>query len=135
MSFNLHLQCFCNQKPAPFDRAVFDEIFGPYIVERSAGFVRIQYPNRGGGADTYVEDTPSLDHMMFSHWGGDMFLDGMYELIKRTKSVIYWPNVERMSAVTDHETLTHLPTWLTDEECHPIVAKNWREITDAIARS
>jgi len=134
VSFDIFLQCFRNQELAGFDRAVFDEIFGPYIVERDETFVRLCYPDRGC-ADIYVRDTPTIDSMMINHFGGEMFFEGLYELAQRTGSLIHWPSEEDASVVTDRETWTHIPTVFTNEDAHPTLASNWRQMVDAIERS
>jgi hypothetical protein len=134
MSFDIFVQCFRNKEPATFKRAIFDEIFDSFVVDQRKHFLRVRYPD-GSGSDIYVDDDDNLESIMFNHCGGDAFFEALYLLAKRTKAVIFWPNVDHISVVTDAETLQHLPSKFVDEDGRPEVVSNGEAITDAIRRS
>src|SRR5258708_810802 len=101
MSFDIFLTHFKNGEVTTFKRAVFDQLFGVFAVgPREHRFMRVQFPD-GGGADIYVDDEGDLAGMMFNHCGGDSFYDALYELIRQTGSVVFWPGVGRTSVIAD----------------------------------
>ena len=132
MSFDVFLQCCRDGEPAKFPRAIFEEIFGPYIASRSAHFVRVEYPDRAC-ADIYLGDEESIDGMMFNHFGGDAFFDGLYSITDRVEGVVLWPDAAPNCAVTDVATLIHLPEDLI-RTCGPaIVVGDGKAMKDAVS--
>lgn len=112
MSFDIFLRRFRNGEAAPFRRADFEEIFGPYVCSRETRFVCVEFPD-GGGSDVYIDDGDTW-HLMFNHCGGDSFFAALYELAARTQSVIFWPDDPPRAAATDAATLQHLPPEFTE---------------------
>lgn len=134
MSFDIFVQCFRNHEVATFKRAVLEEIFGPYVVDRRPSFMRAEFPDRGGGAEIYSDDEDDLDSVMFTHGGGDPLFDAIYRLVDRIKGVVYWADLPPCCAVTDAATLSHVPVDFI-EGCGPaVVAKSGAEIIAAIQR-
>jgi hypothetical protein len=133
MSFDIFLQCFRNGKSATFERAIFDESFPAYFVdrERYPGLMRIEYSD-GGGADIYVDDGDHVGGMMFNHCGGDAFFDALYELARQTGSVIFWPGVGRTSVIADPTMIRHLPADLIESCGEPVLVHDRVGIMEAI---
>jgi hypothetical protein len=107
-----------------------------YKSDRS--FMQVEYPD-GGRADIHVSnldedvlqsasagkliapeeiddvleraqgDPNFIQHVGFTHCGGDAFFQGMYELASRTKSVIHWPDEDAIFVYTEDAVLKELP--------------------------
>ena len=135
MSFDIFVARFQDAKPTQFKRACFEEVFGKFIVERETHFVRLRYPNQGGGAEVYIDDADDIESVMFNHCGGDEFWEGVYQFAKRIDGVIWWPNIEHISAVASADLLRHLPARFVDQDAHPTVIANGHELVEAIGRS
>jgi hypothetical protein len=133
MSFDIFVARFRDAKPSAFKRASFEKVFGKFIAEQRTDFVRLRYPN--GGAEVYVDDTDDIGSVMFNHCGGDAFWEGVYQFAKEIDGVIWWPNVDHISAIASADILQHLPAMFVDEEAHPTVIANGQELLDAIGRS
>jgi hypothetical protein len=54
-------------------------------------------------------DPAFVQNVTFSHCGGYMFFDGLYELARRTSSVISLPSRQSAIAVTDEAVLHDVP--------------------------
>ena len=131
MSFDIFLAHFQNGEVTSFKRDVFDELFDAFVVgRRDAGFMRVRFPD--GGADIYVDDTELLSGMMFNHCGGDEFFDALFELARRTSSVIFWPGIGRTSVIADPAVLSHLPADFIKSCGEPVLVHDRDGITDAI---
>lgn len=102
------------------------------------GFMQVAYPD-GGQADMHLSnldaevldsasagglippeeigdvleraqgDPNFIQHVGFTRCGGDAFFQGMYELARRTRSVIHWPAEDSIFVYTDDSTLKELP--------------------------
>jgi hypothetical protein len=135
MSFDIFVQKFRGAKPVSFQRSVFDEIFGQFIVDRQHHFLRLRYPDQGGGAEVYIHDGPELDSMMFNHCGGDMFFRDLYELMKRARAVVHWADLPPNCVIPDEAMMKELPQDFIKAVKTPSVVHNGREIVEAIGRS
>ena len=130
MSFDIFLQCMRNGNVATFNRSIFEELFGAYVVARRPGFMRVDFNHipetpspveesdnvcrivdltKIDGGEIYVDDSDEIDGGMFNHCGGDRFWQALYELARRTGSVIYWPAEGPASAVADEAIIGHMP--------------------------
>jgi hypothetical protein len=134
LSFDIHLQCFRNGKPATFKRALFEEIFGRGAVNLSLPLTDVRYPD-GSGAQIYGADgADDISSLMFNHCGGATFYDRLYELAHRTRSAVLWPFGNPQSAVTDAKTIAGSPG-LWEEPLGPaIVVTSGRELAEGIQR-
>ena len=135
MSLDFFVDCFANGQPKAFKRSAFDSIFGEYVVERTVGFSRLRYPDQAGGAEVYIDDADEIGCVMFNHCGGDLFWQGVYELVKAIDGVIWWANVDHISAVASVDVLKQLSAIFVDENANPAVIANGQELVEAIGRS
>lgn len=133
MSFSIFLQCFRDREPATFERAVFEEIFGQGAVDARFPLTDVNYSD-GSGGEIHGGEDDHIQHMMFSHCGGDRFFDALQELLARTKSVVFWLGTGRQIAVADRAVIDHLPSGFDDMGPAYIVSSG-RELQTAIAES
>ena|SRR5579863_3815512 len=132
MSFDIFLAHFENGEVRTFKREIFDRLFGAFTVGTpEPKFMRVRFPD-GGGADIYVENKSDLSGMMFNHCGGDAFYDALYELIRQTGSVVFWPGVGRTSVIADPAVVEHLPANFIESCGQPVLVRDKNGITDAI---
>jgi hypothetical protein len=96
--------------------------------------MRLEYPDRGG-ADVYIDDGDDIMGPTFNYCGGDAFWQGVYELLKRTRSAIFWPALGPSCVVTDEATLAHLSADFLKSVGKPTIVHSGAEIADAISRS
>ena len=63
----------------------------------------VEYADGSGGAIYRggYKDGEDTSHMMFNHYGGDAFFADMYELARRTRSIIFWPDENPIYLYTD----------------------------------
>lgn len=99
MSFDIFLACVRKGEEEPIPREVFDSIFAPHdthphLRASDPGYMVVEYPDGSGGC-IYCggyKDGKDASHMMFNHCGGEAFFNDMYELARRTRSIIFWPD-------------------------------------------
>jgi hypothetical protein len=63
----------------------------------------------GDVLDRAQGDPNFIQHIGFTHCGGDAFFQGMYELASRTGSIIHWPDEDSIFVYTDDTVLKELP--------------------------
>ena len=132
MSFGIFLQCYRDGKSVEFSRSFFEEIFGSNAVRPNFPLSTVDYPDGSGGEIYGGEDDP-ITCLMFNHCGGEMFFAAVHELAHRTGSVIFWADRPPCIAVTETETIAHLPGGFEDMGPAQIV-KNARELIEYIGR-
>ncbi len=128
MSLDIHLQCFRNGEPATFKRTLVEEIFGRDAVNYRPPLTNVSYAD-GGGAEIYgADDGDDIQSLMFNHFGGKSFFNALYELARQTKSVVLMVTETLPVAVTDQETIAHLPAGFTDGLSSPVIVSSGREL-------
>lgn len=134
MSFDIFMQPFRNGQPAPFDRSLIKEAFGPDAKVGDGEISDIVYPE-GDRAEVFGAEEPTIQSgLMFSHAGGDRFFEGLWRLAERTGSIIYWPDEGPQCAVTNADTIKHIPTEMLETIGPAEVVHNGRELSAYIAR-
>jgi hypothetical protein len=150
MSLDLFLVCLRNGEPAAFKRAIFDDIFGPHIVSADKSFVRVRFPGDRepklsgngcdvvdmstiDGSDIYVGEGDEIDNAGFNHFQGEGFFEALYELARRTGSLIFWPAEGPSLAVTDEATLKHLPAGLLESDGPAQIVGSGRELEEYLS--
>lgn len=133
MSFDIFMHAFRDGEPAKFKRAMFDEVFGASLTANEDGFASAAFPDDSGG-QMFFGDGDEIDGVMFNHCGGEAFSNAMYELMKRTGSVIFWPGSGGY-VVADRAVVAHLPPGMMDESDKLTVVSSGPEIFDAITAS
>jgi hypothetical protein len=142
MSFDIFLQCFRNGEPEPIPREVFDAIFAPqdahsHLREKDPGYIVVGYPDGSGGA-VYCggnKDGKDTSNMMFNHCGGEAFFNDMYELARRTRSIIFWPSENPIYLYTDPSVPAELKGMEYFEEARSVLIRCGADIDKAIASS
>jgi hypothetical protein len=125
MSFDIYLQCFRSGECTYFKREIFEAIFLPHskyvaVYRKDPSFLRVDYPD-GSGSDIYCGHDADINHLTFNHGGGEPLFESMYELAKRTRSVIYWPGDTPCAVVTEESTRNDLPDDFPDRHIAPVV--------------
>lgn len=136
MSLDIFLHCYRNGEPATFKRALAEEILSRDAIDYCSPLTDVNYLD-GSGARIYGADAGDDIHdIMFAHCGGAMFLDTLYELADRTRSVIYWPFGSPLCAVTNATTIEDLNPGFREKPLGPpFIVTSGREIYEAILRS
>lgn len=137
MSFDIFIIKFKNKEVIPFKRAIFEDIFGRYVVQRGSfvpGFVRIVYPDQGG-ADIYIQDSDEIGSAMFNHCGGTQFFEDLYEFMRRAELALYWFDLPPCCAIPNEAMMADLSADFLETVHTPSVVHNGKEITEAFGRS
>jgi|SRR5215472_4872999 len=135
MSMTLYVVCIEEIGQPTFERALAHKILGRGALKpgHDLGY-RVDYPD-GSGGDISCGEGDSLEGIYFSHFGGEMFFDRVWELADRIGALIFWPAPGPSNALTRTELLDRLPSELRDEEQRPIIVRSGKEICDAIEGS
>lgn len=72
---------------------------------------------------------------MFNHCGGEAFFADMYELARRTRSVIFWPDPESIYVYTDETVPAELRGMPFFEEARSVLVHSGADIIKAIKAS
>jgi hypothetical protein len=132
MSFDLTLMCFRNGESATFKRSLVEEIVATGAVNPTFPLTSVEY--RDGGGDIYGANRgDDIDHLMFNHFGGDTFMQRIWELADRTGSFFVWPDVGRSVAVTRAETMKHIHADIENDHKPPFIVRSGNELADAIS--
>lgn len=126
------MQCFRDGELVPYDRAIFDEIFGPWVFAREENLLEVSFADGSGGA-VYVDDTPEIGSIAVNRGGGEAFTAALFELMKRTGSLLHWPGGGCL--VTDPSLVNCLPQDWVEHLGTPIVISQPSEIWVRIAES
>lgn len=134
MSLDIHLQCFRNGEPATFKRALAEEIFSRDAIDFRPPLTNVTFAG-GGGAEIYgADEEDDIQSLMFTHFGGKTFFDALYELARQTKSVAFMVTKVLPVAVTDAETISHLPLGFTDGMSSPVIVSSGHELEACLYR-
>lgn len=131
MSFEIWMSCWRDQECAILDRDEFERVFSGHVVVREPRFVRVRFPD-GGGGDIYMSDGERCSGFTVNRPGGNDLLDAMVMLAGRTGSVIYWLGKPPCMAVTDVAVVPHLPIDMVQRIGPPITVRNGADLMEAI---
>jgi hypothetical protein len=122
-------------RPSPIRRAVIEREFGPFISSRSENFVRVEYDG-DGTADIYLKDEGEIDGFMISRPPNTpAFWQSVFDILRETRSVLYWPGGGQSSLVVIAEVIEHLPPDFIEALGKPVVVTSFAQIPDRIAAS
>jgi hypothetical protein len=133
MSFDIFVIKFSNKEVMMFKRSIFEDIFGPHVIQRDP-VIRIAYPDRSG-AEIYVQDGDEIGSAMFNHCGGDMFFQDLYEFMKRGNLALYWADLPPCCAIPNEAMLADLSEAFLKSVHTPSIVHSGRDIVAAIGRS
>jgi hypothetical protein len=133
MSFEIFMECYRHGQPASFDRALIHEAFGSDARIGDGEIDSIVYPE-GDRAEVFGADEPIIEGLMFNHASGDRVFDGLWRLANQTRSIVYWPGEGSQCAVTNAETLQHIPAEMLEDIGPARIVRTGRELADYIAR-
>jgi hypothetical protein len=135
MSFDIFVQRFEHGTPAPIPRAAVDREFAPVTQSRSDDFRQAAYDD-GGTADIYLKDEGDIDGFMVSRPpNSPAFWTSIFNILRDTRSVLYWPGGGQASLVVSPEVIDHLPPDFIEALGKPSVVTQAAEIPDRIATS
>lgn len=136
MGLEIYLYCYRKCEPATFKRALAEEILSRGAIDYRLPLYNVNYAD-GSGAEIFSPDEGTEIHsLMFGHCGGARFLDSLYELAERTRSLVMWHFGSPLCAVTHAEDIPDLPMGIREEPFGPpFVVASGREIYEAILRS
>lgn len=85
-------------------------------------------------ASTYCGDDPEIDSVMFNHFGGKCFFDFLFELMRSSDAVLFWPasSTSWVSVVAQPHVAKALPADMAAEIGTPYVITSGDEIRSAI---
>jgi hypothetical protein len=110
--FPIRVAYYQNGRWATYKRAVFAEVFAEATIEPRGARQRLQFRD-GSGADiafgTPIGYDDDVFAVTFERFSGRSIMDAMFELARRTRSIISWPSDQSYAAVTDLDILDHLP--------------------------
>lgn len=134
MSLDLLLMCFRDGEPATFNLAIAESIFARGAVDWRVPLTGVRYANGGRATIDYgvADNEDDVQYMMFTHFRGSAFFDALYELARQTRSVLLLIVENNAIAVTDHETIDHLPPGFADGQRTPVIVSNSRELVDCL---
>ncbi|HKX06956.1 MAG TPA: hypothetical protein VJN67_02125 [Stellaceae bacterium] len=135
MGLDLFLHCYRKGEPATFKRALAEEILSRDAIDYRPPLHDVTYAD-GSRAQITGADDEDVHDLMFTHCRPGTFLERLYELANRTRSVVLWPFGSPESAVTDTETIAEVPSAFREEPFGPpFIVGSGREIYEAILRS
>jgi hypothetical protein len=126
MSFDVFVDRFEAGRSIGACMDVFQRVLGPFETERDGSFRRLSFGD-GADADAYVRG----DAHMFNHFGGTQFFDCLFEYIRQSRGVAYWPGEKCSAAIADHALFAELPSDMI-EALHPVVVGSGAELRQAI---
>jgi len=96
---------------APLDESAMENIFGQHAPQKRDGCWIVDLGNREGG-ELYYDAGDSC--AMFAHFGGPRLIALIFEFLKQTGTVAYWPDEAPCGAVADVRALATLPQDMVD---------------------
>lgn len=106
----------------------------PEAYAKDPGYLTVEYPD-GSGGSIYCSHYEDEGHIMFNHCGGDAFFNDMYELARRTRSIIFWPDAEPFYLYTDESVRAEVKGIDYFEEGRSRLVRSGFEIGEAIRTS
>lgn len=134
MGLDIYLFCFRNCEPATFERKLAEEILSRGAIDVRTPLYAVNFAD-GRGAEIFAPDEGAeIDHLSFGHCGGSAtFLDRVYELAERTRSLVIWHFGSPLCAVTHTEDIPELPLAFREAPFGPpFVVTSGRGIYEAI---
>ena len=141
MSSELFLQCFKNKRLQALPVTEIERIFGADITSRGededGGADSLwRVDNRQGGRSLVhlrrtVDDHSQVTGLMLNGATGAVF-DRLFELIRETQSVVYWPGGTRYVVADDIDLSTHLPDNFLDIFPTRLAVRNGAEFEERV---
>jgi hypothetical protein len=127
MSFDLFLMCARDGEQSSFKRELYEEIMRRDALAPPPDRLDLEYADESGGCVNGDEDE-DIASLMFNHFGGDTFMERLWELADRTGSFFVWPGEGRTIAVTRAETISHIFHGLAESLGPPFVVRSGKEL-------
>jgi len=133
MSFDIFLGCMKNGESATFPRALVETAFAPFIESRSDRSWKLT----DSLADVWIQAGPEIYGFTVSRPPGDEhpFWQALFDLMRQTQSVLYWPSDGPASVVTDEAVIAHMPAEMIEIVGPVIVVETPLEIGECIRNS
>ncbi len=133
MSFDIFLGNFKNGASEPFPRSIVEEAFSRYIEQRETLGWILRFPD-GGRADISIDNTPMIRGLGVNRPPtSDTFWEGMFYILQRTTSVLFWAGDGCVVASSD--VVPELPRDLISSVGAPTVVTRPEQILATIQRS
>jgi hypothetical protein len=130
MSFTIYIGAFRDHELFDYDPTIVEEVFAPLIATRGSFGWALKV-----GGFVSIDDAPKINHFSVDRPPGSAaFWVGLVEIMRRTPSVVYWPDEGRTSCVADQALIAHLPPDMVEALGEPFVVSNGEEITNAIKK-
>ncbi len=141
MSSEIFLQCFRNKRVHYFPVTALERAFGEDIASRDEdedggadSLWRVD-DRRGGRSVLHLRraegDQSQVTGLMLNGAAGAVF-DRVFELIRDTQSVMYWPGGTRYVVADDVDLTTHLPDNFLDIFPTPLAVRSGAEIEERV---
>ena len=135
MSDPLLITCVAGRAASTFARNLFEEIFCRHAIAPKLPLLEVTYLD-GGATEIYGGDEDPIETISFHRFGGDTFWAAIFELARRTGSVVYWPGEPPWAAIVDSLIVEELPEGFKEpENGQPILAANPKELEQCFIRS
>lgn len=130
MSLDIFMQAYRSGEPTTFKRMVMDQVFGANLSINEDDFARVGFTD-GSGGQMFFSEGDDLHGVMFNHCGGEAFWNALFDLLKRTGSVLFWPGGGGY-LVADMAVVAHLPRGMVAESDTVTLVTSGTEIFKAI---
>src|SRR5579862_4949053 len=106
MSFNIYLSKFVGAVGTKFPISIVESAFGQYAKERDPTRWVLTFED-GSGCEMYVRDGTEVTGFMIAGPSGPLaFSAALFEVLKQSSGVIFWPNG---CVVADASVIPDLP--------------------------
>jgi|ERR1700728_176149 len=141
MSFSIYLSTMNNTDGNMFDRAVVERAFKEIAVDQVGSYWNLRSPDGHiASATIFIKDQPKISWFSAnrppSYSGFPKFWNAMFEILRQTRTIIYWPAAEGphpRCCVADLTLVPDLPSDLTNALGKPAIVSSGAEIEAAIA--
>lgn len=130
MGNNLWLQKWENGAWVALDMDALADVFGQHTSSRDGSCWVLDLGD--GGGELYYR--PGDNSAMFAHFGGARLIALIFDYLKRTCSIAFWPDEAPSGAVADAAAMVALPQDMVDAIA-PVLVSSPVELEKAICRS
>jgi hypothetical protein len=130
MAFDMFLQCYRNCQPSPSPRTIVEQAFASSRDPTDIDVWVLRFPN-GGVSELFIGEEQEIWDLMFNGAPNSPELwSGIFEILKRTGSVLFWPGGGWV--VTDEAVIDHLRPDILDGTDPVYVVSSPGEIPEKI---
>jgi len=141
MSFSIYVSTMNNDDENMFDRSVVERAFRDISVDQTGGYWNLRSPDgRIASTTIFIEDKLKISGFSAnrppSYSGFPKFWNAMFEILRQTRTIIFWPAAKGphpRCCVADLALVPDLSSDLTNALGKPAIVSAGAEIEAAIA--